>query len=164
MTKIAESERLLLRRFKTSDVEAYYQITRDKSIQDFVPYAYVSNYLEANQRIQDYIHADFKNNMYIAIEDKESKYLIGAILATRSLGNVFDIIIFIDIKHRNKGYMSEALSLFIPTMPHGSELIFVVDKCNTASYKTVTKLSGIKEKPFNGLIGQLMYRFSLIVE
>ena len=91
--------------------------------------------------------------------------MIGAIFATRTLLNSFDMNILIDATYRRKGYMSEALSTFISSViPNGSELIFVVDKTNIASYHTVTKLPGIIEVPFTGKLKETMYRFSLTTE
>lgn len=163
MTTLAESERLLLRSFKLSDAKAYYKMTRDKSIQDFVPYANIKSLKESVECIKYFAGKDNSDNIYIALEEKDSGKLIGAIFATRTIGHSFDMNILIDINSRKKGYMSEALLSFIPTMPQNSELIFVVDKCNEASFHTVSKLPNIMEKPFTGLRGKHFYQFSLIV-
>lgn len=163
MTILAKSDRLLLRKFNLSDAEAYYEITRDKSIQDYVPYAHLSSLDETIQYIKYIVSEGFTNYLYVAIEERKTKKLIGAIIATQTLNYTFDINILIHKDYRNQGFMSEALQLFIPTMPQGSELIFVVDKCNQASFYTVTKIPNIIEKPFKGPTKEIMYRFSLIV-
>ena len=163
MTILAESDRLLLRKFELSDAEAYYEMTRDKSIQDYVPYAHLSSLNETIQCIKYSVNGDFTNYLYVAIEEKQTGKLIGAIIATRTFPLTFDINILIHKDYRNQGYMSEALQHFIPTMPQGSELIFVIDKNNKASFNTVTKIPNIIEKPFKGSTKEIMYRFSLIV-
>ena len=163
MTILAESERLLLRKFTTLDAKAYYQITRDKSIQDFVPYADVRSLKDSVRCVNEFEYGDFTNNYYIAIEEKTSGKLIGAIFATRTLRNSFDINILISVNSRRKGYMFEALNVFISSIiPNGSELIFVIDKTNAASLSTVTKLPGITEYPFTGKLAKENYRFSLV--
>lgn len=165
MTILAESERLLLRKFIRSDAKAYYQITRDPKTQDFVPYANIKSLRDSTTCMKQFECGDFTNNFYVVLEEKDSKKMIGAIFATRTLLNSFDMNILIDATYRRKGYMSEALSTFISSViPNGSELIFVVDKTNIASYHTVTKLPGIIEVPFTGKLKETMYRFSLTTE
>lgn len=165
MTILAESERLLLRKFKLSDAKAYYQITRDKTAQDFVPYANIKSLRDSITCTKQFVYGDFTNNYYVVLEEKTSGKMIGAIFAARTLKNSFDMNILIDVNSRRKGYMFEALSTFISSIiPHGSELIFVVDKTNIASYHTVTKLPGITEVPFTGKFKETMYRFSLTTE
>ena len=161
MIKLIESERLILRNFKLSDIRPYYKMTQDKSIQDFVPYVCVRNYFESTMRILKFMGCDFKNNYYIAIEEKHSKKLIGAIIATKTKQSSFDMNILISYDFRGKGYMAEALKSFIQTVPQNTELVFVVDKTNIASLCTISKLPNIQELPFSGYIGTLMCRYSL---
>ena len=163
MTKLIESERLILRNFKLSDIKPYFQMTQDKSIQDFVPYACVSNYFEAFTRIFKFKYCDFKNDYYIAIKEKNSKKLIGAIIATRTQQSKFDMNILLSPTSRGKRYMSEALKAFIQTIPPNTELVFVIDKTNIASINTVSRIPNIKEEPFTGHIGTLMCKYSLKV-
>lgn len=163
MIKFIESERLILRKFKLSDVKPYFNMTQDKSIQDYVPYVCATNYFRTFMRVLQFIHGNSKDNYYIALEEKNSKKIIGAIVAIRTQQKNFDMNILLDSNSRRKRYMSEALTAFIKIMPQNSELVFVIDKTNTASLNTVSKLPNIKEVPFTGYIGKLMSRYSLTV-
>lgn len=165
MNYVIESERLLLRKFKLEDAEDFYKMTRNRAIKKYVPVANMENLKQTIKTINEYYsYCDCVQNFYLVIEDKISHKIIGAIFAFGLLAsNKFEMNILIARKHRKKGYMTEALLSFISSLPKGSELFFVVDKKNTASLRTVSKLPGITSKPLTGEQAKYMNQFTLTV-
>lgn len=164
MNFIIESERLILRNFELTDATAYYQMTRDKDIQHYVPYACEKTYEETVATIRDYYSVgDFKYDFYLALEEKESHKLVGAIIATAlELSPLsLDVCILTDKSMRRKGYMYEALCAFKDAVPKGTTLLFAIAAGNTASYRTVSKLVGVKNDPFRGELGKILHHFKL---
>lgn len=165
MNYLIESDRLWLRKFKSTDARDYYRMTRDYAIKRFVPLANVSS-LDAVQKSIDlyYAHCDCEEDFYLIIEHKETHCIVGAIFAFGlSTPHTFEMNIFINRKHRKKGYMTEALLAFISFLPPNSELLFVVDKKNKASLNTVSKLPGAKIKPLTTPQKDFMTQFSITV-
>ena len=164
MNFMVESERLLIRPFKESDTEEYYQMTRDPIIRKYVPFACEDTLEETYNTISRYYsHGDCVYDFYLVLEEKESLNLVGAIIATATKTSplTLDVCILTDSIARRKGFMSEALTAFKDALPKSTELLFVVDKKNTASQNTVKKLPGIVEKQFNGPQKENMYLFSV---
>ena len=150
MNFVVESERLLLRQFDLADVGEYYQMTRDPLIQQYVSFA-CENTLEETYEAFELCYS-VKNNpydFYLILEDKISHEIVGAIISTaiKTSPLILDVCILTEAKHRQKGYMFEALLAFKDAVPEATELLFAVKKENVASLRTVTKLPGIVEKP-----------------
>ena len=164
MNFMVESERLLIRPFKLTDTEEYYQMTRDPLVREYVPFA-CENTIEETYNTIDmfYSHGDCVNDFYLVLEEKESHKLVGVIIATALTTSPLnlEVDIITGSNFRRKGFMFEALTAFINALPKSTEFTFVVDKTNEASKNTVTKLPGIVEKPFTGLMGTYLYNFSL---
>ncbi|MBQ7410378.1 MAG: GNAT family N-acetyltransferase [Clostridia bacterium] len=153
MSYSIESERLLLRPFTIADAESYFQMTSDATIRKYVPYCWNENLEETQELILDYYsRGDFTRDFYVVIEDKISHQLVGAIIAValRTKPLELDMAILIDAKHRQKGYMSEALEAFTRSVPKPAYLSFMIEKDNIASLKTVAKLPNIQEIPISG--------------
>ena len=153
MNFVVESERLRLRQFELTDVEEYYQMTRDPLIQHYVPHSYETSIEETYEAFE--ISYSVKNNpydFYLILESKATKKIVGAIISTaiKTSPLTLDMGIFTAAEYRNQGYMFEALLAFKDAVPKGSELLFAILKDNIASIKTVTKLPGIVEKPLAG--------------
>lgn len=151
MNFVVESDRLHIRPFKLSDVEAYHQMTQDPLIQHFVSFACSSSLEEAFEAFEYcYSAEDNPYDFYLILEDKKSKQIVGAIISTAisTSPHILDVCILTDAAQRRKGYMFEALSAFIDALPKSTELLFAIKRENFASIKTVTKLPGVVEKPF----------------
>ena len=150
MNFLVESERLLLRQFKLTDVGEYHKMTRDPLIQQYVSFA-CENTLEETYEAFELCYSVENNpyDFYLILEDKTSHEIIGAIISTaiKTTPLILDVCILTDAMHRQKGYMFEALLAFKNAIPAGTELLFAIKKENQASLKTVTKLPGIVEKP-----------------
>lgn len=150
MNFVVESERLRLRQFELSDVEEYYQMTRDPLIQTYVPYAYETSVKKTYNAFKQYYSSN--NNpydFYLILEDKSSKKIVGAIISTAitTMPLSLDVCILTAAECRRKGYMFEALLAFKDAIPKSTELLFTVDKENIPSLNTIRKLPGIVEEP-----------------
>lgn len=146
MNYLIESERLFLRSFNIEDVEEFYQMTRDKLIYQYLCYHSKDTLNEFYELVEYYIKSD---DFYLVIEEKKSGHIIGTLFANHTLKNKIEISYMISRNFRKKGYMSEALSAFIKSVPSGFTLDFYIDANNIASIKTVQKIRGIKELKFN---------------
>ena len=125
------TERLLLRPFKISDAKAYFELTRDDSIMEYVPYVCPESLDKSIKEIEECcLKADCIHDFYFAIEHKISHKLIGALIITQNLKHEFDMNYIIGKKFRKKGYMIEALEGFIKYMPKSSELLFIIKSKN----------------------------------
>ncbi len=165
MNFIVESERLLIRPFRITDTEEYYQMTRDSLIRSYVPFACENTLEQTRETIENYYsNGDCVYDFYLVLEEKASHKIIGAIIATAT--NTYplslDVCILTDAMHRNKGFMFEALSAFKDALPESTELLFVIKRENLASIKTVTKLHKIVEKPITSLHQEDIRLFSLM--
>lgn len=164
MNFVIESDRLVIRQFTVEDAPAYHQMTRDKDIQIYVPYACAETYEETLETIRDYYSVtDFKYDYYLVLEEKGTGKLVGAIIATALTTSPLnlDICIFTEQSMRRKGYMFEALCAFKDAIPKGTTLLFTIAHRNIASYRTVSKLIGIKDTPFPGELSKMMHHLSL---
>lgn len=140
------TKRLKLRPFNAGDAEDFFYITRDSEIQKYVPYAWAKSIKETKRDIELYYsQGDFKNDFYFLLENKETKDLIGALIATRTLARKFEVALIIGKQFRRQGYMREALEGFIKNMEKGSILVFNVEEENEASIRTIQSLSRLRE-------------------
>lgn len=164
MNFVIESDRLVIRQFTVEDAPAYHQMTRDKDIQIYVPYACEETYEETLETIRDYYSvSDLKYDYYLVLEEKGTGKLVGAIIATALTTSPLnlDICILTEKSMRRKGYMYEALCAFKDALPKGTTLLFAIAQGNVASYRTVSKLVGIKNTPFSGELSEMMHHLSL---
>lgn len=135
------TNRLVLRPFKVEDANIFYEITQDKDIKDFVPYASPDSLEEAVQNIKTYYSkGDFIHDFYFIIEQKSTKEIVGALIVTQNQDGEFDMSLIISRNHRQKGYMKEAVDAFIQNMPSNSKLVFIVEKKNQASLTLMSHL------------------------
>lgn len=164
MNFIVESERLIIRPFKTADAESYYQMTQDSLIRKYVPYACENSFEKTYETIEFfYSNGDCVNDFYLILEEKSTHTLIGALIATATQTSplTLELCILTDANYRRKGFMFEALSAFIKALPQSTTLLFIVDKKNLASRNTISKLPGVIEKIFSEDPKETLYLFSL---
>ena len=141
-----ETQNLILRTFTINDVKDYFEITRDIDIQQYTPGAYIDTLAETKFFFHMcYLHSDLKHDFYIAIEEKNSQKLIGAIIVTQAYSDVFDASYFISKDFRRKGYMKEALQTFLNKFPVSGNIYFEIKKSNLASLNLIKKIEGINE-------------------
>lgn len=140
------TNRLLLRPFHMSDANAFFTMTRDIEIQQYVPFACSEFLIETKFDILTfYSKGDFVHDFYYIIENRKTHEMLGALIITQNIEKEFDMSLIIDKNHRRKGYMSEALLGFINSMQKNSVLSFVIKKTNIASLCTVQKIPNIFE-------------------
>ena len=139
-----ETNRLILRPFSPIDAGEYFTITRDESVQKYVPMACPVSFQACLDDIKSvYSKGDFLHDYYVIIEEKLSGYVIGAIICV--LIQDFDLSAFIGNRFRGFGYMHEALEAFLSQMPKGSIISFTSQVSNTASIKVLQSIEGIGE-------------------
>lgn len=143
---IINTNRLILRPFALEDAEIYFQITRDKYIQEFVPFACPDTLEETKSNIQlYYAKGDFVNDFYFILEEKKSHEIIGALIITKNISNEYDMSLLIASHHRKNGFMLEAIKGFISTIPEGTTLMFLIATHNTSSLALMNHLEDVKE-------------------
>jgi len=137
------TERLMLRRFNFGDVERFYQIIRDTDVKRYLKGVCVKSKKVLEENIKVYKNADFKNDYYYVIEDKESGTMLGAIIATRTCGNEIEVKYLTGRMYRGNKYMTEALEAFINHVKRNNSqmrLVFTVECDNIPSLKLMQKL------------------------
>ena len=137
------TERLILRNFNLGDMERFYHIIQDADIKRYLKGVYVKSKKALEENIKVYKNADFKNDYYYVIEDKESGTMLGAIIATRTCGNDIEVTYLTGRMYRGNKYMTEALEAFIKHVKRynaGMTLLFSVEKDNIPSLKIMQKL------------------------
>ncbi len=144
---IVETSRLILRPFTMKDLNEYFEITREKEIKMYVPYACPQTHKDCERDfITSYTVCDFVHDFYVLIERKATRKVIGAIICT--LSDEFDVAYFISKLYREHGYMREALQAFVQSMPKGSILRFDIKQTNTASLHTIKSIETAVEYEF----------------
>ncbi len=149
LTYSIETERVRLREFRLniSDAKNYFIITRDEDIQKYLPYAYDDSIKDTLSTIDEcFSRCDFVRDFYLVIEDKLTKQMLGAIIATEIpfKPNNIEVCILLGKQFRKQGYMTEALNAFIRSLPKNKNLIFSIASENLDSLKVVSKIEGIK--------------------
>lgn len=161
-----ESERLILRQFTAEDAQPFHQMTRDEDIQRYVPYVCGFNEEATYRSIEkDFIPCDFETAYHVAIEEKATKELIGAIFAISldTDNRIFEMCILTSKPKRKQGFMYEALCTFKYTLPKETTLSFSIAQGNIASYQTVSKFIGKKTDPFLNSCSDSVHFLSITV-
>ena len=146
-----ETEHLILRKFNEKDGNDFYKITRDYDIIDYLPYIFTTTITEAKKLVKIYAtNCNFVNDFYLAIEEKSSHNLIGALIITKGpYLKDFEVAYFIVNTHRRHGYMLETLNGFINSnLLKNKTLSFQIHKDNSASLSVVKHLEGIIDNSF----------------
>lgn len=81
MDYIVETERLLIRRFKKTDIMSFYKYRQDKDVAKFQSWNH-ANFLETMQVLNEILNSNFdwkKGSVQFAIERKDIQYHIGDI-------------------------------------------------------------------------------------
>lgn len=143
-----ETPRLLLRPFSLEDTKAYFQMTRDPDIQQYIPGACPDTLEETRHNIKTYYtKCDFKNDFYLLIEEKASQQIVGFIEITlEPRGKDFDCCYFIHKLHRRKGYLKEILPAFLEKVySPGMEIYFSIESSNTPSLTFIRQMDNVFE-------------------
>lgn len=138
---VIETKRLILRPFTVQDAEIYYEITREKDIQKFVPFACPTSLEETKNDIKlYYANGDFIHDFYFILEEKSLHQVIGAMIITQNFKKELDMSLLIASRYRKNGYMLEAIKGFISYIPTSTTLLFIVENQNTSSLALMSHL------------------------
>ena len=143
-----ETSNLILRTFQMTDASDYFNMVQDPSIQKYTEGAYIDNLPETEFCFKTiYTKPDLKNDFYIAIEEKASHKLAGAIIVVRTINQTYEASYFIGENFRGKGYMKEALQQFLNVISvfMCGCITFDVHKTNLASLSVVRSIDGIQD-------------------
>jgi len=150
-----ETDRLILRNFTYEDKNEFYSITRDTKLYETLPEDHMYSMKEISEII-DWFISQYDNNSLknipkfpLAIILKEGNKLIGNI----GIGHYsndkskMEIFYFINSEYWNKGYVSEAVDVFLKYVKENNlatSLIGAVVPNNTASIKILLKNGFVK--------------------
>jgi RimJ/RimL family protein N-acetyltransferase len=152
---VLETDRLILRNFVQDDKNDFYSIVQDPRIYETLPEDHMYSMDEVSEIIDWFINQYDNNTLEcipkfpLAIILKEDNKLIGDI----GIGHYsndktkMEIFYFINSKYWNKGYVSEAVSVFLKYLKDYrivSSLIGIVVPHNVASSRILLKNNFIK--------------------
>jgi len=151
-----ESDRLIMRNYKESDLTEYHGIMSDKeNMYFFIPFGYVTNSIEESQKsLTDAIEFNTKKIGYrLSLTLKENDKMIGGIgytiAAETPVGKVADPMgWFIMPEHQNKGYITEAVKRLLAYAFLQDNCVRVATACfkdNVATQKVMAKAGFRKE-------------------
>lgn len=153
---IIETDRLVLRQFKSSDAGAYFKMTRDSAIKEYIPYGIPINEEDARNLIDEYYS---QRDYYLVLENKKTHEFIGALIANQNKVSEYELCLMIATEHRNKGYITEATKAFIKNLPPRTVLIWEIRNDNEASLKAVSKIENVYEADIYDVEGYEEYYF-----
>lgn len=137
------TQRLELRPFTERDIDEFFCIIQDDEVKRYLPGIYSTDKVEVKEKINTYMNADFVNDIYFAIVDKDTKELLGCLIAVRIISSNMEISYFISKKRRREGLMLEALKEFSNWFGRSkinSNVIFSITACNSNSLKLCERI------------------------
>lgn len=150
-----ETERLILRPFVETDVEALYSYLHEPAVNCFMSMK-VNDLEEAKAAVEERIKD--KTGTYLAIELKENQKVIGEICAhaestdpTNSTVDTFSPCWMLDKAYQGKGYMYEAVSAyydFLFTQKGARRIYIYTEDYNIACQRLSEKLGMRREGLF----------------
>lgn len=104
------NQTIILREYKNSDLQEYYNCVNDEKLKEFLPYIYCNNMQVADSILRKKIEAQKRddNNIRYAIEEIQTNHIIGEISAHIRESKA-RILCFINSKYRGKSYVKEAV-------------------------------------------------------
>lgn len=136
--------RTILRPFEEQDCEEFFNMVQDERVKQYLTGMYCTCIQEASSHIDVYTKANFIDDMYFAITDKNTHKIIGCLLATRCIGKNVDIAYFITNDNRGKGIIPEVVKSYVNWLKSRKlkyNLLFNIDKANKSSLRVIEKLS-----------------------
>ena len=152
---IVESDRLIMRNYRESDLPDYHKIMSDsENMYYFIPFGFVTDSMEeSRQSLQNALDFNIEGKGYrFCLALKSNNQMIGGIgytiMAEPPVGKVVEIGWFVSPEHQNKGYVTEAAKRLL-------EYAFMQDNCirvetacfteNAATQRVMAKLGFRKE-------------------
>ena len=144
-----ETHRLRARPFSTDDAEAFFRLTKNPDIQEYLPGTCSPETIEEIRDVieKTYSKCDFKHDFYLLIEEKETHAVVGFIEITKNQFNdYYDCCYCIDKPYRRKGYLKEILPVFIETVYSPEMKIYVfIEPGNIPSLNFIKQIKGMLE-------------------
>lgn len=146
------TERLQLRQFKTEDIDELFEIIQEEEIKRFLPGVYTASREELEKMLSVYVNANFKDDIYLAITDKSTGKLIGALILVRLFKHNMEISYFMRKENREMGLMIEAMHAFVKWYARGgykNNIMFAISKNNNSSLFLCARMKELKIPIFN---------------
>ena len=142
---IAETDRLILRRYKKSDLSDLYEYLSDKEVVKFEPYKPM-NMQDAENSLDWRISTD----EMVAVELKSNHKMIGNVYLGKRDFDALEIGYVFNKHYWGKGYAKESCDALIKkSFSENTHRIFAeCDPCNIASWKLLESLNFIREAHF----------------
>lgn len=141
------TDRLILRPFKNTDIDELFEIIQEEEIRKFLPGIYTDSKEELMKTLEVYANADFVNDIYLSITEKETGKVIGALVLVRVHSTSMEISYFIRKDKREMGLMFEAIRAFVDWYAKSglkNTIVFIVSKANQSSLYLCAKMSEYK--------------------
>lgn len=146
------TERLELRPFRNEDLDELFEIIQEEEIKKFLPGVYTDSKEELKETLDVYVNANFKDDIYLAITDKETNKLVGALILVRTFKQNMEISYFIRKEKREMGLMLEAMQTFVKWYTQcglKNTIMFSIAKGNNSSLYLCAKMKELKIPIFN---------------
>lgn len=139
---IAETERLLLRRYRKEDLQDLYEYLSDEQVLRYEPYLPM-NMEEAAENLEWRISAE----EMVAVELKSINKMIGNIYLAKRDYEAFEIGYVFNKQYWGNGYAAESCrALICKVFSEGAHRIFAeCDPCNSASWRLLESLGFERE-------------------
>jgi len=144
--KIAETERLILRRFREGDLQDLYECLSDPETVRFEPYLPMTL-----QETQDILRWRISSDEFIAVELKDKHKMIGNIYLGKKDFAAVEIGFLFNREYWNCGYATESCKYLIAlAFSNGTHRIFAeCDPENPNSWRLLEKLGFSREAYLN---------------
>lgn len=136
-------DKILLRRFRATDTLELFDLIDDREVEKYLPGVCVTSVAEMAGYVDIYVKANFVDDIYLAIVDKATQSIVGALICTRVRFREMEMAYFISRTRRREGLMFEALMEFVKWYQNqniGNLLVFEIAKENSASLCLIKKL------------------------
>ena len=132
LTPTLETDRLIIRRYKESDIDALYEIITDKRLSKFITFPETTYEEELDYIKTCIIISDTSNRERWAIELKETNDVVGMIEITHIFKqhNYCDVGYTIRYKYWGNGYAAEALKIVSDYFLNERKFHLVECSCN----------------------------------
>lgn len=137
-----ETDRLILRTYKTQDLQDYYEYVSNPEVVKFEPYKPMT----IEQAEKD-LHYRIKSDEFIAVELKENHKMIGNVYLGKRDFNTLEIGFVFNLKYQKNGYATEACKALIEkSFSEGIHRIYAeCDPDNIRSWHLLERLGFIRE-------------------
>lgn len=137
-----ETNRLILRKPNSKDIYGLLKILDDPKVKEFVPSFYLSTYEEVLSLLEILKLAD-QNDIWLVLEEKTSKKLVGVLSAYRTSENLLPISYAALSSRRGEGFIPEAIKglvSFLKSHFSCGTVVFAIRRNNISSKNVIKKL------------------------